>query len=158
MIEESVIPKSVIIIPYRDDKILMQLRDDKEDIVFPGEWGFFSGSFEPGETPLECAHRELYEELGFKVNQMYPLAVDSIDVPSETVLHSFYCCLPCSVDAIDLQEGYDLGLFSLQEICTQQLYSPKARRYFPIVSHPIMFEIANKCFSCVATMNGPEGL
>lgn len=147
MTDVAVIPQAAVILPYRDGKILMQLRDDKEGIVFPGRWGFFSGAVELGETPLECAYREFHEELDCVVDKMYPLGIDTAEVPFEIVLHSFYCYLPCAVEAIVLLEGYDFGLFSLHEISTQQLYSTKAGYCYPVISHAIIFEIANRCFT-----------
>lgn len=145
--DNSNIPQAAVILPYRDGMILMQLRDDKEGIVFPGQWGFFSGAVEPGESPLECAHRELHEELGCVVENMFPLAVDIADVPFKIMIHSYYCHLPAPVESLVLHEGYDFNLFSLQEIATQQLYSPKAGRDFPVISHTIILEIARKCFA-----------
>ena len=143
----AIMPQAAVILPCSYGKVLMQLRDEKEGIVFPGQWGFFSGAVEPDESPLQCAHRELHEELGFIVDEMYPLGVDTADVPFAIKLHSFYCHLPCAVEKVVLQEGYDLGLFTLQEVNTQQLYSPKAGRDFPVISHPIIFEIARRFFA-----------
>jgi len=144
---DAIIPQAAVILPCYCGKILMQLRDDKEGIVFPGQWGFFSGAVEPGETPLQSAHRELYEELGCEVDEMYPLGIDTADVPFKIELHSYYCHLSCAMEEVILHEGYDLGLFTLQEVNSQQLYSPKAERNFPVISHPIIFEIARRCFA-----------
>jgi 8-oxo-dGTP diphosphatase len=141
------IPQAAVILPCCDDRVLMQLRDDKEGIVFPGLWGFFSGAVEPGETPLQCAHRELHEELGFIVDNMHPLSIDTAEVPITIRLHSFCCYLPCAVEEVVLQDGYDWGLFTLQEINNGDLYSSKAWRTFPVISHPIIFDIARKCFA-----------
>lgn len=146
MNDSANLPQAAVILPYREGKILLQLRDDKEGIVFPGMWGFFSGSIESGETPLECAHRELYEELGCVVNTMHPLSVETAEVPHRITLHSFYCHLPCSLEEITLQEGYDLNLFSFQEISARQLYSPKAGRFFPVISHAVILDIAGAFF------------
>ncbi len=52
----------VVILPYRERRVLMQLRDDKEGIAFPGKWGFFGGGIEPGESPEGAARRELAKE------------------------------------------------------------------------------------------------
>jgi 8-oxo-dGTP diphosphatase len=147
MNDDIVTAQAAVILPCRDGRILMQLRDDKEGIVFPGVWGFFSGAVESGETPLQCAHRELHEELGCMAEKMYPLGVDRAVVPFKITLHSFYCHLPCAADEIVLQEGSDLGLFSFREISTQRLYSHKAGRSFPVISHPIILEIAIRCFA-----------
>lgn len=47
-----------------DGRYLMQHRDEKPGIFFPGWWGCFGGAVEPGETPVEAIRRELAEELG----------------------------------------------------------------------------------------------
>ena len=59
----------VTIIPYVDGKVLLQLRDPKPDIIFPGQWGFFSGSIEEDETQEQAAWRELWEELQYIVRK-----------------------------------------------------------------------------------------
>jgi len=45
------------------DGYLMQLRDSRPDIWYPGHWGLFGGGLEPGEDPIQALKRELYEEL-----------------------------------------------------------------------------------------------
>lgn len=54
-------------------RYLLQLRDDVPSIRFPGHWGLFGGSAEPGEALEPALIRELSEELSFepsKVSQM----------------------------------------------------------------------------------------
>lgn len=47
---------------------LLQLRDRKRGIFFPGLWGCFGGAIESGDTSVEAAlRRELGEELGLVV-------------------------------------------------------------------------------------------
>ena len=43
----------------RQDRWLIQLRDDLESIIAPGRWGLFGGHMEPGETPEQSLRREL---------------------------------------------------------------------------------------------------
>jgi 8-oxo-dGTP pyrophosphatase MutT (NUDIX family) len=47
-----------------DGRYLMQLRDQKPDILYPGHWGLFGGATEPGENANAALKRELREELG----------------------------------------------------------------------------------------------
>jgi 8-oxo-dGTP diphosphatase len=47
--------------------LLLQLRDDKPDIIYPGGIGLFGGHREDGETALDCAVRELAEELTYDI-------------------------------------------------------------------------------------------
>jgi len=46
------IKEVVTILPYSQEKILLQLRDFNPRIVYPGCWGFFGGTVETNETPL----------------------------------------------------------------------------------------------------------
>jgi 8-oxo-dGTP diphosphatase len=48
----------------RDGKTLMVHRIKKENDMHMGKWNGLGGKFEPGETPEECAIREIYEESG----------------------------------------------------------------------------------------------
>lgn len=45
-------------------RILTYLRDDKPNILHPGEWDVAGGGREGNETAFECAAREVYEEFG----------------------------------------------------------------------------------------------
>lgn len=51
----------------RDGKTLMVHRTKKENDMHMGKWNGLGGKFEPGETPEECAIREIYEESGLTV-------------------------------------------------------------------------------------------
>jgi 8-oxo-dGTP pyrophosphatase MutT (NUDIX family) len=52
-----------------DGRYLLQQRDDKPEIFYPGHWGLFGGAMEPGETPAEGLARELREELGLATSR-----------------------------------------------------------------------------------------
>jgi 8-oxo-dGTP pyrophosphatase MutT (NUDIX family) len=49
-----------------DGRLVLQLRDNKPDIHYPNMITAFGGGAEPGETPAECALRELAEETGIR--------------------------------------------------------------------------------------------
>lgn len=47
------------------ERYVLQLRDDKRGIFFPGHWGCFGGAVDPADGSAEtCLIRELKEELG----------------------------------------------------------------------------------------------
>jgi 8-oxo-dGTP diphosphatase len=48
--------------------LLTCLRDDYRWIRFPAHWDLPGGAAEPGETPVECALRELEEEFGLRLS------------------------------------------------------------------------------------------
>lgn len=133
----------VVVLPYTGDKVLMQLRDIKEGLNFSGCWGFFGGSIDNNESPDKAAERELLEEIGYSPNIMYKIGFDII---SDLDLHSHaYCCpLTVSVRDINLMEGVDLGLFSLEEIMTKSLYSMKMGRLFPVIDSPYIINTIKK--------------
>ena len=58
----------------RDDgAALLQHRDDISTISDPGLWVFPGGHVEWGETPRECAAREMEEETCYRCNNLRPL-------------------------------------------------------------------------------------
>ncbi|MGX8728088.1 MAG: NUDIX hydrolase [Lachnospiraceae bacterium] len=49
----------------RDGKYLMLFRNRKENDINKGKWIGLGGKFEQGESPEECACREVFEETGY---------------------------------------------------------------------------------------------
>ena len=47
--------------------LLLQLRDDRPDIIYPGGIGLFVGHREGDESALDCVVRELAEELTYDI-------------------------------------------------------------------------------------------
>jgi len=60
-----------VAIVRRDDVLLIQ----RNRAPSAGLWTLPGGRLEPGETPEECAERELAEELGLRVFGLRPLLV-----------------------------------------------------------------------------------
>lgn len=48
----------------RDNQTLMLYRNKKPQDIHEGKWNGLGGKIEPGETPEECACREVFEESG----------------------------------------------------------------------------------------------
>jgi 8-oxo-dGTP pyrophosphatase MutT (NUDIX family) len=63
-------PKNAVcaIIVYKN-KILIQKRDIKKNIFFPGHYGLFGGAIEKNESKIKALQRELKEEIGLKFNK-----------------------------------------------------------------------------------------
>lgn len=52
---------------FAGDRLVTVLRDEKQDIPWPGYWDFPGGGREADEHPVDCALRETHEELGLNV-------------------------------------------------------------------------------------------
>lgn len=114
---------------FQEGQFLMQLRDDIPGIFYPGHWGLFGGHLEAGETPEQGLIREVWEEIS------YPLKSVSLFTTygdSEAYRYIFYAPLTVSLDQLDLQEGWDLGLIAPEAIAKGVSYSAKAQQERPL--------------------------
>lgn len=57
-----------------------------------------------GESPIECAIRELKEEAGIVCNDLEELYITVVD-KQHAIFHGFLCVTDCPKDGICLQEG-----------------------------------------------------
>ena len=53
-----------------DGRYVMQLRDSRPDIFYPGHWGCFGGAVDAKEDPSDAMRRELQEELEFTATDL----------------------------------------------------------------------------------------
>jgi len=138
--------ETVVILPYIRDKVLMQLRDAKDDIVFPSQWGFFGGSIEDREMPEEAAKRELFEEICLNPKSMHKFYNERVPEIGNNTSHAYCFLLTVPILDIKLLEGTDLGLFSIEEIRSGELYSPKMKKAFPVMKIPHILNTINALF------------
>jgi 8-oxo-dGTP diphosphatase len=113
-------------------RFLLQLRDLKDWIPYPGHWGAFGGEIEIHENPETAGCRELLEELGYVPEAIHYFRDYFLD--SNVHLHVFYAEITVPISEMKLMEGLDMGLFSLKEIYTLELYSSKMDKKFPVPS------------------------
>lgn len=120
-----------IAILYQEGRFLMQLRDNIPGIVYPGCWGFFGGHIEPGETPKVALERELQEEINFATTHL-----EAFDCYSDekVVRHVFHGPLTVPVEALVLNEGWDLALLTPEIIRQGHHYSVQADQVRPLGS------------------------
>lgn len=102
------------VILYRGGRVLLQHRDDRPDIRWPGAWAIFGGHVEPGETPEEAARREIEEEVGLRLPGPLALVYHGDDGDRERFM--FAAPLACEPEELTLGEGQGLGLFSEGEL------------------------------------------
>jgi 8-oxo-dGTP pyrophosphatase MutT (NUDIX family) len=66
----SPVPSTAAVIVVDGKDYLLQLRDRRPDIWYPGHWGLFGGQSLPGEPAEACIRRELAEELGLDAREL----------------------------------------------------------------------------------------
>ncbi|WP_088891500.1 NUDIX hydrolase [Leptolyngbya ohadii] len=104
-------------------RFLMQLRDDKPQILYPGVWAFFGGHLEPGESPEEAMWRELQEEIAYQPPHIQHF--HSYPDDPRVIRHIFSVPLTVPLINLELNEGIDLRLLTIEEIRRGDCYSDR---------------------------------
>lgn len=98
-------------------RLLLQQRDDRPDLLFPGCWTFFGGLVEEGENWVDALHRELTEELGccpgVVAKELFSWAWDGVD---PALNHIYPVRLLIEPSGLSLKEGQAMGWFSRKEL------------------------------------------
>lgn len=99
-----------IVLVDAQDRVLLQLRDEKDWIPFPGMWALPGGMREGGESPEECIRREMSEEMGIE------LAAGDVThlwsrVRSYGTEHTFTAHVDIAAEKIRLTEGQEVRWF-----------------------------------------------
>jgi 8-oxo-dGTP pyrophosphatase MutT (NUDIX family) len=118
-----------IAILYQKNKFLMQLRDNIPGILYPGYWGLFGGHIEPGETPDVAVKREILEEIGYILP---PFVQFGCYRDERIVRHVFHAPLLVELNQLVLNEGWDMGLFTVEDIRQGNCYSQNAGEVRPL--------------------------
>ena len=90
-----------IIVKHTDGTYLLMQRDGRKH--FGGMWeATAGGSAVQGETPLDCAVRELREETGIASDDLTEVGRITTN---DTIYVEFLCVTSCDKDAVTLQAG-----------------------------------------------------
>jgi 8-oxo-dGTP pyrophosphatase MutT (NUDIX family) len=106
-----------------DGRYVMQLRDSKPEIFYPGHWGCFGGAVDAGEEPLAAMVRELVEELALTVEpaalrQFTRFTFDFGFAGDGIKVRTYYALtLPqADLDGLALGEGTDFAAFEPERL------------------------------------------
>jgi 8-oxo-dGTP pyrophosphatase MutT (NUDIX family) len=109
-----------LIVVGSERRYLMQLRDQKPGIFYPGHWGLFGGATDPGETPEQTLQRELREELSLRATSVVYFTEFEFDFEFSgfgRLKRRFYEVIlgNDAVRDLSLGEGSEMRLFAARE-------------------------------------------
>jgi 8-oxo-dGTP pyrophosphatase MutT (NUDIX family) len=121
---------AILIAPGR--RYLLQLRDDKPGIFYPGHWGCFGGAIESTDSSVEaCLRREIAEEIGIELrldSLVYFTAMNfDLHFAGLGVLRRSYFEAPLDarqIARIRLGEGSQFLLFTAREALSLSRLTP----------------------------------
>ena len=89
-------------------RLLLQQRDDKSGILYPGRIGLFGGHRQGKETFLDCVQREIHEETGYllPIHAFEPLIACTMTQPDGGGLKGeFFLARGIPVERLMITEG-----------------------------------------------------
>ena len=119
-----------------DRRLVLQLRDNKPDIHYPGMIATFGGGAEPGETPIACALRELEEETGIaaRAEDLQLLgAVSRVDFRGDPTASVFFLLRGVDPDRLVITEGAAI-VIPLDAIAAESRLTKNCRRFSEMIA------------------------
>lgn len=110
----------------RQGRILLQQRDDRPDLRFPGCWTTFGGAIENGETPDEAIRRELLEEIELELPmKLWKVLNEVVEFPGFPAItgknYVYVGPIDKLADDICLNEGQALGYFGPDDLAALRI-------------------------------------
>jgi 8-oxo-dGTP pyrophosphatase MutT (NUDIX family) len=114
---------------HEDGRNIMQLRDSKPGIFYPGHWGCFGGAVEPGEAPVDALRRELREEIDFEMPSAFQFTQFDFDFSplgySKVYRIYFEVRVPdAAFTRFILHEGEDVQAFRVENLLVTRRVTP----------------------------------
>ena len=128
------IKRVVVCLIYRDKQLLLQLRDKKKNIIYPGKWGYFGGNVKIGETHLQAVKREMFEELNIKNFKHLKFIRFFFDTKTNSF---FYIYILKLSENVLQKEGSDFALFTNYQFLKKRK-SKKIGKFFEFADKRLM--------------------
>tara|TARA_B100001996_G_scaffold365278_1_gene335031 strand:+ start:36 stop:416 length:381 start_codon:yes stop_codon:yes gene_type:complete len=100
---------------FVNNKYLLQLRDNKKNILYPNHWALFGGRFKKNENAKKCLIREIQEELLVKIKITMKL-YECYNSDTKGYIHYFYAQPLKEIKFENLQEGQGIAWFTKKQI------------------------------------------
>tara|TARA_A100001011_G_scaffold66581_1_gene67708 strand:+ start:7011 stop:7448 length:438 start_codon:yes stop_codon:yes gene_type:complete len=109
---------SAAIIIDKKNNFLLQKRDLKKTIFFPGHLGLFGGAKNKNESYINALKREIYEEIGFTPSDIKYFMKISFDFKKKIILRYIYICRVnlLTKKIIKLGEGAGYKILNLEDM------------------------------------------
>ena len=104
------------------NKYLLQLRENKKNIYFPGFWGVFGGLLEKNEGFEKGLEREVKEETNLNVKASKMILSNNFRFLDYKIRYRMYFeCKVLEKNKIKLNEGRDFKFYSFKELRKLQI-------------------------------------
>jgi 8-oxo-dGTP pyrophosphatase MutT (NUDIX family) len=117
----SQVISAAVVIEDECGRFLLQLRDKKAGIYYPGYWGLFGGACDSHESPFVAVKRELKEELSVEFNFisfLFKLNIVEDEAGEPTRCRSYYYTkiYAAQINEILLREGEMFSFFKPKQL------------------------------------------
>lgn len=110
------------VVLVKDTSVLLQLRDDKPGIAYPGSWDLPGGKIEEGEEPEVAAVREFCEETDYQLkNPQYLTSVEYTFIDGNPIA-VFFIENYDGVQPINCHEGQKMEFVPIEEALKLDLF------------------------------------
>lgn len=116
----SIIPRVLIFVFNNQDQVLL-LKGAKTKKIWPGLWNGIGGHIEPGESVINAAHRELYEETNLIAEKMQFCGQVNINTGFKPGIGFFVFSVKNYVGELRESEEGIISWFDKDEICNLPL-------------------------------------
>ena len=123
----------------REKHVLIQLRDNKKNIIFPYKWGFFGGEIKIYEKHLNGIKRELKEELNIRSFNSLKFIFSFYEKKYNSLFFVYKLYI---FEKFNLKEGLEAKFFNIKDI----LNGGKSRvtgKYHKVAEFNLMKKILN---------------